>query len=142
MSGAATVLTLTTKGQRVAIAGQVIDATTQRPIAGARVELGDMPEHFQQRLRLKALQYGDRWEGLQARCDRTHTAPDGLFYFTNLPEGHYTLVATAPPPGTYASQPQTVTVASSDPQLLKIALTTGDRLTAPPAQPQRGKRSG
>ncbi|MGG6297727.1 carboxypeptidase-like regulatory domain-containing protein [Leptolyngbya sp. AN02str] len=91
-------LKLTKTGQRVTIAGQVID-TAQQPIAGARVEITQAPAAFTQRLALKAMPYGDRWEHLQERCDRTHTAPDGLFYFTDVPPGHYTLTASYPKTG-------------------------------------------
>lgn len=126
-------LQLASKGHRLAIAGQVIEiipgvkpfspqnsngtggaqANTNpepvppinRPIAGARVEIIESPEAFQQRLALKQLQYGDRWEFLQERINRTLTAPDGFFRFLNLPMGIYTLRAQYPKFGRSAIHP-------------------------------------
>lgn len=98
-------LKLTSKGHRVAIAGQVIDATTKQPIAGAQVAITDAPDRFEQWVALKALQYGDRWGDLQERCDRTLTTPDGFFYFADLPvDGTYTLIAAAPKSGQFSAR--------------------------------------
>lgn len=102
-------LQLTSKGHRVAIAGQVIDAATQQPIAGAQVAIAAAPAEFQQRLRLQALPHGDRWAVMLERGDRTLTTPDGCFYFTNiLVEGDYTLVASVPVAGPSAPPPKMV----------------------------------
>lgn len=40
------------------------------------------------------MQYGDAWAAMTERPDRARTAPDGLFYFLDLPDGDYTLTAS------------------------------------------------
>ncbi len=77
---------------RVAIAGQVRDAETKLPIPGVLVEITvtGKPE-FNSWLNLYALQYGDNWQKMFKRPDRTLTAIDGCFYFLNLPDGEYEL---------------------------------------------------
>ena len=78
---------------QVAIAGRVIDGETKTAIAGAIVEIVEMPEKFQTHLSLKALQYGSDWKKISDRPDRRLTASDGYFYFVNLPAGDYKLEA-------------------------------------------------
>ncbi|MEG3925656.1 MULTISPECIES: carboxypeptidase regulatory-like domain-containing protein [unclassified Microcoleus] len=75
---------------RVAIAGQVIDAKTNLAIAGALVEVGQKQGKFKNWLDLHALQYAKSWEKMVERPDRTLTAIDGCFSFINLPDGEYT----------------------------------------------------
>jgi hypothetical protein len=87
---------------RVAIAGQVIDAETKLVIPGASVEITQMPEKFKNWLDLHALQYGKNWEKIVKRPDRTLTAIDGCFYFVDLPDTDecYTLTVSLPSAGT------------------------------------------
>jgi hypothetical protein len=107
----------------VAIAGQVSDAETGQVIAGARVELTQVPESFQKRLALQALQHGDRWATLSRRPDRTDTALDGFFYFTDLPASSYGLTIALAPAGTrYGTAQATVTVSSPGTRLQPIAI--------------------
>ncbi|MEG4166565.1 MULTISPECIES: carboxypeptidase regulatory-like domain-containing protein [unclassified Microcoleus] len=77
---------------RVAIAGQVIDAETEVAIPGVLVEITQMPEKFKNWLDLHALQYGKSWEKIVKRPDKTLTAVDGCFCLINLPDGEYTLL--------------------------------------------------
>ncbi|PSB51015.1 hypothetical protein C7B67_12480 [filamentous cyanobacterium Phorm 6] len=87
---------------RVAIAGQVIDAETKLAIPGALVEITQMPEKFKNWLDLHALQYGKSWEKIVKRPDRTITAIDGCFYFVDFPytDECYTLTVSLPSAGT------------------------------------------
>jgi Carboxypeptidase regulatory-like domain len=85
-----------TRSHQVAIAGQVSDKETGLTIGNAIVEITAMPEKFQTKRSLQALQYGSEWETLSKRCDRTTTANDGFFYFIDLPPGEYTLTAFLP----------------------------------------------
>lgn len=81
---------------RVAIAGQVTDAQTNKAIAGVEVAIREGPEAFMGWLRIRASQYGDEWEKMLERPDRTRTANDGYFQYWDLPEGEYSLTASLP----------------------------------------------
>jgi Carboxypeptidase regulatory-like domain len=96
---------------QVALAGQVSDAQTGRVIPGARVELTPLSGPFKTRLALQALQYGERWQAMTERADRTHTANDGSFHFLDLPDGRYTLTVSLLGAGTrYGLAQSTVAV--------------------------------
>ncbi len=90
-------MTLTTKRRQVAIAGRVIEAVTKQAIAGAIIQIEQSPDKFQQRLKLKALQVGDR---PIEHLDQSVSAIDGCFYFLDLPAGDYRLTASLPGTGT------------------------------------------
>lgn len=75
---------------RVAIAGHVTDAETQKAIPGAEVALVDMPAAFKQKLQLAAA---------IGQLDKARTGENGLFYFLDLPDGMYTLAAALPGSG-------------------------------------------
>jgi hypothetical protein len=79
---------------QVAIAGRVIDAGTQKPLAGAEIEIAEMPPALKSALATKSMQYGSRWDAMAERPDRARTAADGLFYFLDLPDGQYTVAAS------------------------------------------------
>jgi Carboxypeptidase regulatory-like domain len=81
---------------QVAIAGRVTNAQTKRAIANAEVIIIKAPSAFTDWLKLKSLQYGDRWNFMVERPDRTITANDGYFHFLDLPEGEYSLTASVP----------------------------------------------
>ncbi|MBD1873781.1 carboxypeptidase regulatory-like domain-containing protein [Nodosilinea sp. FACHB-131] len=119
---------MTTKRRQVAIAGRVVEALTQRAIAGAVVTINQAPPAFQQRLRLKQLTVGDRpIEGLS----QVVSAIDGCFHFLDLPVGTYTLTASLPGTGTCYSTVTTpeLTVAlnsegQAEPAIAPITLPT------------------
>jgi hypothetical protein len=72
---------------RVALAGRVTDAVTSKPITGAQVAIVDMPQALAQKVR-----YADS----SVTPGKTLTREDGLFYFLDLPDGKYTLIASIP----------------------------------------------
>ena len=80
----------------IAIAGRVVEEKTKNIIVGAMVKIVEMPEAFQTKLSLKALQYGEQWEKIVERIDRKITASDGYFFFVNLPPGDYVLETILP----------------------------------------------
>jgi hypothetical protein len=85
------------------------------PVPQAQVEIIQSPESFQRQLRLKSLSYGQKWETLSRRPDRTCTLEDGSFYFQDLPPGDYTLKATFPDRATrLQSVEQVVTVIAGE----------------------------
>jgi hypothetical protein len=82
---------------QVAIAGRLADAGTGKPVSGALVTINEderTPAAFKSLLEARAMQYGDAWAAMTERPDRARTAPDGLFYFLDLPDGDYTLSAS------------------------------------------------
>ena len=99
---------------RVAIAGRVFDASTVKPVAGAAVSITAMPETFERKLALASLAYGNRWDTLKQRPDRTITREDGLFYFLDLPDGDYNLSASIPSYGSRFGSAQQPAVVSRD----------------------------
>jgi len=63
----------------------------------------------------RRIQYGDRWNSMVERADRTRTAPDGHFHFIDLPDGQYTLTALLPGVGSrYGTAQLVVTVFRDD----------------------------
>ncbi|NEP00807.1 MAG: carboxypeptidase regulatory-like domain-containing protein [Symploca sp. SIO2E9] len=98
---------------QVVITGQVKDAQTKQVIAGAVVELDDMPPEFKSKLDTLAGLYGTDWEKRKQRPDRTRTRVDGYFYLQDLPDGQYTLTASLLNTGTrYSSNPTIKTIAA------------------------------
>lgn len=86
---------------RVAIAGLVVDGVTGKPIAGAHVEIVGKPAAYEQRLALLAASLGDTGSEAE-RSDMARTRADGLFYFLDLPEGRYKVLAFLPKVGVRA----------------------------------------
>ncbi|APR87694.1 hypothetical protein A7982_13043 [Minicystis rosea] len=96
---------------QAAIAGKVVDAETQRPVAGVAVAITAMPPSFQEWLSLQAIARGGGWDALIERPDRTVTAVDGCFRFVDLPNGDYTLSFRDPRGGRHhGSTQRSVTV--------------------------------
>jgi hypothetical protein len=79
---------------QVAIGGRVIEGGTKKPASGVFVSLTDMPPALKLALTRKSIQYGSRWTKILERPDRAITADDGFFYFLDLPDGKYTVVAS------------------------------------------------
>jgi hypothetical protein len=97
---------------RVAIAGTVRIAATGEPLAGAVVTLTSGPPEFVLRRDRLAAVHGTAWETLAERPDRARAAPDGLYWFTDLPAGTYVVRATRPGSGgRYGAVAQSATVA-------------------------------
>lgn len=93
-------LKLTFKNVQVAIAGKVLLAETDQPLAKVKVEIIAMPTKLERILQLKAMQLGQAWEVVPERIDRKLTRNDGSFYFVDLPTGNYTLRASVVNGGT------------------------------------------
>ena len=103
---------------QVAIAGRLTEAGPGKPIGGALVSIKSedgMPAAFKSLLEARSMQYGNAWIAMSDRPDRTRTAADGLFYFLDLPDGDYTLMASLANMGKrYGTAQATVTVARKD----------------------------
>ena len=82
----------------VSIAGAVRDKATQRPIAGALVEVAEGPPTFRALLAAKAA--NPAWTRRRERLDRVYSRMDGAFCFVDLPAGRYRLNVSAPEMGT------------------------------------------
>jgi hypothetical protein len=93
----------TTARHRVAIAGHVVDAASQKAVAGAEVVIVEMPAAFKHKLQRAG-----------AGFDRARTREDGLFYFLDLPDGKYTLSASLPGAGKRYGNAQQKTKVSRD----------------------------
>jgi len=81
---------------RVSIWGQVVDAVTQKPIAGVDVTLTKMPAAFATTLERLAQYASKEWGMRTQRPDRTRSRADGLYYFLDLPDGDYEIRALLP----------------------------------------------
>lgn len=104
---------------QVAIAGTVRDLQTAEHIGGVILTITNGPPAFLFQRDLQKKQYSMRWQTMVERIDRTRTAPDGLYYFLDLPDGQYTLEASLPGSGTrYGSAVATGTVARDDGNIL------------------------
>jgi hypothetical protein len=101
---------------RAAIAGRVTEATSGKPLPGARVEITAAPPAFAARLALQAKAGGAGWAALAERPDRTLAALDGHFHFLDLPAGTYTLTATLPGGGSRYGQATGPVTLTLDPQ--------------------------
>lgn len=99
---------------QVALAGQVTDKQTGRTIDGAQIEVTSAPPEFTDWLDNRRIQYGDRWNSMVERPDRTRTEPDGHFHFIDLPDGEYTLTASLPGVGSRYGTAQLVVTVSRD----------------------------
>jgi hypothetical protein len=98
---------------QVAIAGRVLDAVTGKPIARAHVEITTGPPEYTEKLALLA-QFESGDGAKPKNPGMTRTRPDGLFYFLDLPEGDYKLVAFLPKGGLYTTPPDTAGKTTED----------------------------
>jgi hypothetical protein len=89
---------------RVAIAGRILDAVNGKPMMRARVEITAGPPKYTERLGRLA---DDRFlQGAKPKkLGATATRGDGLFFFLDLPEGDYKLVAFLPKGDLYTRPP-------------------------------------
>jgi len=111
-----------TARHKVAIAGRVSDASTGKAVSNALVWIIAMPEALEQRLTMLSRIYRNEWSTLQARLDRTESREDGLFYFLDLPEGSYTIMASIPDSGSrYGTVQQPAEVAHDDKGEVKVS---------------------
>jgi hypothetical protein len=78
---------------QVAIAGIVTDAATEKRLGGVTVKIVEMPAALERALawKMKAARKGSKQNARLRDAYRTKTAPDGLFYFLDLPDGSYTI---------------------------------------------------
>ncbi|MDC0832589.1 hypothetical protein CKA32_000473 [Geitlerinema sp. FC II] len=114
---------------QIAISGRVSNARTGNPCQGVQVEITSAPAEFIAWLALKALPHGDRWFDLPQRADRVRTTADGHFHFLDLPNGDYTLTASAPRQGSrYGTAETTVTVSRN---VDRIVAATADLALSP-----------
>jgi hypothetical protein len=105
----------TSAHNRVSIWGRVIDAVTQKPIAGADVMLTRVPATFAKTLEHLAKYAGYEWTIRTQRPDRTRSRADGLFYFLALPDGDYEIRALLPNCGRrYGEVTQKIKVSGGD----------------------------
>ena len=117
-------LKMSVSTQQIAIAGRVLDRSTQEVIAGAIVKIIEMPDKFKDILSLKELQYGSQWQKMSDRADRKITASDGYFYFVDLPTGDYKLEVSFNGIGTnYQKGEQLVRVSSPINDLIATTMT-------------------
>ena len=79
--------------RQIAIAGQVTDAATGKPIPGAQVQITQAPDSFLRKVNLRAKLHGNAWDNMTERVDRQETAADGAYFFLDLPDGDYTITA-------------------------------------------------
>ncbi|MBV8437904.1 MAG: carboxypeptidase regulatory-like domain-containing protein [Silvibacterium sp.] len=90
---------------QVAIAGRVLDAVTGKPVPGAHVEITQGAPGYTERLALLA-EFGSSGGSTRTELGTTRTRPDGLFFFLDLPDGDYKLVAFLPKGGIYTKPPK------------------------------------
>ncbi|MEJ2431071.1 MAG: carboxypeptidase-like regulatory domain-containing protein [Deltaproteobacteria bacterium] len=127
-----------------AVAGRVSDAQRGKIIKGARVAITAAPSAFTDWLATWAKQFGERWQRMAERPDRTRTDPDGHFHFLDLPDGTYSLTATLPGSGSrYGAGQQGVTVtrdaeghaAMASVEIALPPTTVRGQITAPDTSP-------
>lgn len=118
----------------VAIAGEVRASPTGKAVAGALVQISAAPPAFNSWLALQQKLHGAGWATMAERPDRRLTTADGFFWFMDLPDGPYTLVATLPGQGTrYGTASAQVTVHAGQMTTTTLALpatTLKGRITA------------
>jgi hypothetical protein len=82
-----------TISHKVSVAGRVTDSRTGKPVSKARVSITTSPAVFKSFLALRAEQYGNAWDLMPERPDRTITDENGHYHFLDLPGGKYKIAA-------------------------------------------------
>jgi hypothetical protein len=90
---------------RVAIAGLVLQAGTGKPVANAQVEITQGPPGYAER-QARLAENGSSEAAAPNEKGATRSRPDGLFFFLDLPQGNYKLVAFLPKGGLYTKPPK------------------------------------
>ena len=93
---------------QVAAWGRVLDADG-KPVAGAQVTIAALPEVFSRRGKGAAGAAEVDRENLNERPDHTLSRADGIFYFLDLPSGHYLLRGVDSRSGAHAEKQVPVT---------------------------------
>ena len=65
---------------RVAIAGRVLEAGTEKAVADAVVSMTTMPAAFAKKLAIASLAYGSRWDALPERLESLPSDPWADFF--------------------------------------------------------------
>jgi len=82
-----------TISHKVSVAGVVTNSRTGKPVSKARVRITTYPAAFKSFLALRAVQYGNAWDQMPERPDRTITDENGHYHFMDLPAGKYKITA-------------------------------------------------
>lgn len=117
---------------QVALAGHITDSIQGKPLGGVRIAITQMPDALRRKLDLLALQHGSNWTAMSERPDRTVTRADGLFYFLDLPNGEYKLVASLPSAGSRFGIAEGTATVSRDAEG-KVKIATLNLVLAPTA---------
>jgi hypothetical protein len=106
---------------QVCIAGRISEAGTVRAMPRVLVTIVDMPVGFRRKLEWQMRSSASSLDG-RGRIDQTLTRDDGLFWFMDLPDGAYSLVAELPSRGSRLGKARaTATVERDESGNVKIA---------------------
>lgn len=84
--------------RKVAIAGCIVDQQNQ-PIAKVRITIIPKAGKFKKQIENAHRMAGADWEKMKKRPNETLSRLDGLYFFLDVPDGEYTLIAVDPRSG-------------------------------------------